>query len=75
MIQPTMGEAEFKFYCSHCEQPLKCEPRYAGRQIQCPACQVLINIPNPPAGTGFTQVYPESGHTWDTHAPKGKKAG
>jgi hypothetical protein len=53
---------------------LKCDPCHAGRQIQCPACQHLIRIPNPPAGSGFTHVQPESGHTWDTHVPKGKKA-
>ena len=69
-----MSTAEFKFYCSHCDQPLKCDPCHAGRQIQCPTCQHLIRIPNPPAGTGFTHVEPESGHTWDTHLPKGTKA-
>ena len=56
-----MNTNEFKFYCSHCDQPLKCEPQFAGRQIQCPACNHLIRIPNPPAGTGFTHVQPESG--------------
>ena len=43
-----MNTSEFKFYCSHCDQPLKCEPQFAGRQIECPACHVLIRIPNPP---------------------------
>jgi hypothetical protein len=69
----TMNTNEFKFYCSHCDQPLKCEPQFGGRQIQCPACNHLIRIPNPPAGTGFTQVQPEVGQTWATHVPKGKK--
>lgn len=64
---------EFKFYCSHCDQPLKCEVRFAGRQIQCPGCQHLIRIPNPPAGSGFTHISPESGRTWDTHVPTRKK--
>ena len=64
---------EFKFYCTHCDQPLKCETRFAGRQIQCPGCQHLIRIPNPPAGTGFTHISPESGRTWDTHVPTKKK--
>jgi hypothetical protein len=68
-----MNTNEFKFYCSHCDQPLKCEPQFAGRQIQCPGCQHLIRIPNPPAGMGFTQVQPESGRTWDTHPPKGQQ--
>ena len=72
-LNQLMSASDFKFYCSHCDQPLKCDPCYAGRQIQCPSCQHLIRIPNPPAGTGFTQVNPESGHTWDTHPPKGEK--
>ena len=39
---------EFKFYCSHCDQPLKCDPCHAGRHIQCPGCIHLIRIPSPP---------------------------
>ncbi len=69
-----MSANEFKFYCSHCDQPLKCDPCHAGRQIQCPGCNHLIRIPNPLAGTGFTYVHPESGQTWATHVPKGNKA-
>jgi len=69
----TMSTSEFKFYCSHCDQPLKCDPCHAGRQIQCPGCQHLIRIPSPRAGTGFTRVEPQSGQTWDTFVPKGKK--
>ncbi len=64
-----METPEFKFYCSHCDQPLQCEVRFAGRQIQCPGCKHLIRIPNPQAGLGFTHVSPESGRTWDTHVP------
>ena len=56
-----MSVNEFKFYCNHCDQPLKCDPCYAGRQIECPSCQHLIRIPSPPAGSGFTVVQPESG--------------
>ncbi|HEX5219801.1 MAG TPA: hypothetical protein VFZ59_09560 [Verrucomicrobiae bacterium] len=75
-LTPTeaMNTNEFKFYCSHCDQPLKCEAQFAGRQIQCPACNHLIRIPNPPAGMGFTHVAPESGQTWATHVPKGDKS-
>jgi len=69
-----MSKLEFKFYCPHCDQPLKAETSYAGRQIQCPTCDHLIRIPNPPPGTGFTHVEPESGRTWDTFLPRGKKA-
>ena len=70
----TMSDSDFKFYCTHCDQPLKCETRFAGRQIQCPGCNHLIRIPNPPAGSGYTQVHPESGQTWATHVPKGNRA-
>jgi hypothetical protein len=69
-----MTTPEFKFYCPHCDQPLKCETHFAGRQIQCPGCQHLIRIPAPSPGTGFTHVQPESGHTWDTFITEGRKA-
>jgi hypothetical protein len=69
-----MKSNEFKFHCWQCEQPLSCEAQFAGRQIQCPACQHLIRIPNPPPGMGFTRVEPESGRTWDTYMAKGRKA-
>jgi DNA-directed RNA polymerase subunit RPC12/RpoP len=70
VMMKLMNDTELKFHCPHCDQPFKCEPVYAGRQIQCPACQHLIRIPNPPPGTGFTHVQPESGRTWDTFPPK-----
>jgi len=73
-LMSEIKTTEFKFYCSHCDQPLKCEAQFAGRQIQCPACNILIRIPNPPSGMGFTHVEPESGRTWDTHVPKGRSA-
>jgi DNA-directed RNA polymerase subunit RPC12/RpoP len=70
MVVEAMNTNEFKFNCSHCEQPLKCETQHAGRQIQCPACKHLSRVPHPPPGMGFTQVAPECGHTWDTNPPK-----
>ena len=66
-----MNTTEFKFNCPQCNQSLKCEAQFGGRQI---LCQHLIRIPNPPAGMGFTQVQPESGHTWDTFVSKGRSA-
>ncbi len=72
--QKLMSESEFKFYCSHCDQPLQCDPCHAGRQIECPTCHHLIRIPNPPPGMGFTHVQPESGQTWATQVPKGHQA-
>ncbi len=48
--------SDIKFECSHCKQHLACEEQDAGKQIQCPACNQLIQIPEvsaaivPPAG-------------------------
>jgi hypothetical protein len=64
-----MPTAEFKFECPHCHQHLQCDVHFAGRQIQCPSCSKLFNIPNAPAGSGFTQVQKESGRTWNTFVP------
>jgi hypothetical protein len=69
----VLGGSEFKSNCTHCDQPLKCDPCHAGRKIQCPGCNQLIRIPNPPAGSGFTQVHRKSGQMWATHIPKGNK--
>ena len=60
-----MSANEFKFYCSHCDQPLKCDPCHAGRQIQCQTCQHLLPIPNPPPATGFPPVQPAPGAAGD----------
>jgi hypothetical protein len=62
--------SEFKFNCPHCDQHLQCDEQFAGRQMQCPSCNVLIRIPPVP---GNTQAYePKSGMTWDTHVPPSK---
>ena len=68
-----MAKNDFKFECPHCKQHLQCEVQFAGRQIQCPSCNHLINIPNPPAGAGFTRVPRQSGRTWDTFVPPPRK--
>jgi len=68
-----MATNEFKFECPHCKQHLQCAVEHAGRQIQCPSCDHLINIPNPPAGSGFTRVPRQSGKTWDTFVPRQRK--
>ena len=68
-----MSHIEFKFYCAHRDQPLKADACFAGRETQCPTCNHLIRVPNPPPGTGFTHVEPESGRTWDTYLPKGQQ--
>ena len=61
----TMNTPEFKFYCCHCHQPLRCDTRFAGGQIECPRCLKLIRIPNPPADSAFAPVSPETGRTWE----------
>ena len=64
-----MAEAEFKFACPHCNQHLQCREEFSGRQIQCPACHVLIRIPAIPGHTA--QYTPESGMTWATFVSDG----
>jgi len=60
---------EFKFACPQCGQHLKCDEEFSGREIECPACHVLMRIPPVP---GRTAAYkPESGKTWATFAPAG----
>src|SRR5262245_8719553 len=57
MRSETMDMHEFKFHCSICDQPLKCEAQLAGRQIQCPACKHLIEAMKPepsPHAFGFS---------------------
>ncbi len=57
--------SEFKFECPHCQQHLACDEQFSGRQIKCPGCNHVINIP---AVTGKTAQYErESGMTWATH--------
>lgn len=62
---------EFKFECPHCRQHLACDAQHSGRQIQCPGCNHLIRIPSVPGKTA--QFDPESGKTWATFVPTGKK--
>jgi len=62
--------SQFKFACPHCQQHLQCNEQMAGRQLQCPSCQVLIRIPPAPGHTA--EFNPESGKTWATYLPPGK---
>lgn len=38
---------ENRFLCPHCRQKLACEDGYTGWQIQCPACQGAVIVPQP----------------------------
>ena len=62
--------SEFKFNCPLCDQHLKADEQFAGRQIQCPNCNHLIRIPPVP---GHTAEYnPQSGMTWNTYISDGR---
>jgi DNA-directed RNA polymerase subunit RPC12/RpoP len=37
--------AEFKFFCPQCGRQIQCDTGYAGTQINCPACQQAIVVP------------------------------
>jgi hypothetical protein len=40
--------AEFKFPCPRCGQNIQCDTGYSGTQINCPACQQAIVVPQAP---------------------------
>jgi DNA-directed RNA polymerase subunit RPC12/RpoP len=48
--------AEFKFFCPQCGQRIQCDISYSGRQINCPVCQQIIVVPQPPRADGATPV-------------------
>ena len=58
--------SDIKFECSHCQQHLACEEQDAGKQILCPACNQLIQIPQaaeatvPPAGPSRLRISHQS---------------
>ncbi len=56
-----------KFHCIYCGQHMEAEPRFALRQLQCPACNARIAIPaGDKAASGQPRQQPE---TWDTLVP------
>ena len=40
--------AEFKFFCPRCGQHILCDSGHSGMQINCPACQQAIMVPQSP---------------------------
>ena len=58
-----------KFTCLYCGQHMECEPRFCGRQMQCPACLHRIVIPLTPAQKAAGLAVKSLG-TWDTWVPK-----
>ncbi len=71
-MSPALLIIDLKFSGPHCGQHLECEQQFSGREIQCPACQVLLRIPPVPGKT--VEYQPESGKTWATFLPGGRMA-
>jgi hypothetical protein len=61
--------AEFKFSCPHCGQHIQCDERLSRKQVQCPACQVLIVVPLSPTMAAEEASSIQSGRTWETFPP------
>ena len=49
---------------------MACDEKFSGRQLKCPSCNHLINVPHVPGKT--VNYKPESGMTWATHVPPAK---
>jgi hypothetical protein len=47
--------AEFKFPCPQCGQQIQCDIGYSGTQINCPACQQSIAVPQAPRSAAAPQ--------------------
>jgi DNA-directed RNA polymerase subunit RPC12/RpoP len=48
--------AEFKFSCPQCGQQIQCDTGYSGTQINCPACQQAIVVPQVPGSAARPPV-------------------
>lgn len=46
--EPPPPRTTFKFYCIRCGQKLEAYYDWIDRNIQCPRCSVIIQIPEPP---------------------------
>lgn len=57
-----------KFTCIYCGQRMECDPRFAGRQILCPACLHRIVIPDSRGGNPAGRFLPIP-QTWDARVP------
>jgi DNA-directed RNA polymerase subunit RPC12/RpoP len=57
-----------KFTCIYCGQHMECNPRFAGRQILCPACLHRVVIPAARGGSPASQAV-STPCTWDTLVP------
>lgn len=59
--------ADFNFSCPHCQQALDCDQSLAGQELQCPGCQGMLVVPQPPAAPPPSQSRLKVNVT---HAPK-----
>ena len=50
--------AEFKFFCPQCGQQVQCDTGYTGTQINCPACQQFIFVPQVPRAAASAAQQP-----------------
>jgi len=50
--------AEFKFSCPQCGQHIQCDTGYVGAQINCPACQQSIVVPQAPHSAAAPPAMP-----------------
>ena len=48
--------ADFKFFCPQCGQQIQCDSGYVGTQINCPACQQAIIVPQLSRALAAAQV-------------------
>lgn len=60
-----MGEY-LKFKCIFCGQSMEVDPKHAGRQIKCPACNHKITIPGGKAAASDAQA---GDQTWMKEIP------
>lgn len=51
---------EFKFSCPQCGQRIQCDTAYTGAQINCPACQQSITVPQAPGAAAVPPPIPPS---------------
>ena len=49
---------EFKFFCPQCGQQVQCDAGYCGTQINCPACQQFIFVPQVPRAAASAAQQP-----------------
>ena len=75
MSTPLTNES-IEFRCSQCQQLLKVAASLAGRQVRCPQCSAVQNVPQASApvmnpGVGYTQTAASPGQPLAGNQPLG----